>query len=487
MSEGDGAWDEYCLADFQSGMVRGEFSSRGLVEYYLDRIARVDVEGPELHAVLQLNDEAQELAGRLDDERACGQVRGALHGVPVLLKGNINTADHMTTTAGSLALRGFQPGHDAALVRSLRKAGAVILGKTNLSEWANFRSLHSSSGWSGEGGQTRNPYALDRNPSGSSSGSAVAVSANLCALAIGTETDGSIVSPASACGVVGMKPTVGLVSREGIIPISASQDTAGPLARTVADAALLLAVIADGLFKPMPAFGHSLQGLRLGYAPALADFLPAVDGIMESARQTLAGLGAVLIETDLMLPASLVEAEFEVMLYELKAGLEQYLQTYNASGTIKTLDDLIRSNQENAAISMQWFGQELFEQASKKGGLDEPAYISARETCRKLSREQGIDRVLSRFRLDALIGPSGSPAWKTDHILGDHFLGGSASLPAIAGYPNISVPAGFVQGLPVGLSIFSGAYSETQLLRVAQAFEGATMIRRKPGFAATVD
>jgi amidase len=498
MSGGD-AWrtdDGYegcSLARFQSAMEGGELSSTLLVEWYLDRIDRLDQHGPGLNAVLRLNEDAAAIAAQLDGERARGRVRGVLHGIPVLLKGNINTGDGMPTTAGSLALADFYPGSDAALVRRLRDAGAVILGKTNLSEWANFRSSHSSSGWSSEGGQTRNPYALDRSPGGSSSGSAVAVSADLCTLAVGTETDGSIVSPASFNGIVGIKPTMGAVSQEGIIPISRSQDTAGPMARNVTDAALLLAAMAEPGFslgdaRGLPARSNpGLRGVRLGFDPRQSGFLPAVDGVMESARDVLSALGAELVEIELAEDPVLHAAEMELMLYEIKHGLEAYLARYGASGGMKSLDDLVTFNREHAQAVMPWFGQEHFERASRKGSLDDPAYLEAKRICGLRSRELGIDRVMDSHRLDAIIGPSGSPAWKIDHVLGDHCLGGSASYPAIAGYPNITVPAGFVCGLPVGVSVFGRAFSERSLIGIALAFEQATLIRRKPGFEATAD
>jgi len=498
-SSRDGVFDEFTIEDFQAAMECGSLTSSGLVAYYQDRIDTLDRRGPGLPAVLQLNSDAASIADALDVERAGGTIRSRLHGIPVLLKGNINTDDSMSTTAGSLALSGFRPGSDAVLVARLRNAGAVILGKTNLSEWANFRSTHSSSGWSSEGGQTRNPYALDRNPSGSSTGSGVAVSANLCAVAVGTETDGSIISPASANGIVGLKPTVGLVDTAGIIPISVSQDTAGPMARTVADAAILLAAMSDSPQSPgalrhtglnldfLSAADPGLQGIRIGYAPLLEGFLPSVDGIMQTARQVLAALGATLVETELRMTPELGEAELEVMLFEFKQGLEDFLQLHAPTGHIKTLGEVIQFNRDNASAVLPHFGQELLIQASRKGGLDDPAYARAKKICMSHSREYGIDRVMTGHGLAAIMGPSGSPAWKTDYILGDHFIGGSASLPAIAGYPNITVPAGFVRGLPAGVSFFGTAHSETMLLRIALAFERATKIRRKPGFASSVD
>jgi len=482
----DGRYDDYGLADFQAAMGGGHLSSLKLVEHYLSRIDALDAHGPALKAVLQLNSDAQAIATGLDAERACGHIRGPLHGIPIMLKANINTGDGMTTTAGSLALRGFHPGSDAALVKRLREAGAVILGKTNMSEWANFRSTHSSSGWSSEGGQTRNPYAPDRSPGGSSSGSAVAVSANLCAAAVGTETDGSIISPASFNSIVGIKPTIGLVSQEGIIPISKSQDTAGPMARTVTDAAIMLAAMAEpealarmrsGLV-PGPVSG--LAGVRLGFAPSQSAFLPSVTALMHDAMDVLSSLGAELVEVALPDDHEMEAAELELMLYEIKDGLKGYLSAYGSDGGPRTIDDLIAFNREHAGDVMPWFGQELFERAVEKGSVDDPAYVRARDMCRLHSRDLGIDRVLGEHRLDAIIGPSGGPPWKIDHLLGDHCLGGTASYPAVAGYPNITVPAGFLHGLPIGLSIFGAAFSEPRLIGIALAFEAATHVRRAP-------
>ncbi|PKL75503.1 MAG: amidase [Candidatus Melainabacteria bacterium HGW-Melainabacteria-1] len=443
-----------------------------------------------------MNDEALVIAGRLDEERRHGSVRGPLHGIPILIKGNIDTGDALPTTAGSLALKGRLAPEDAPLVAGLRRAGAVILGKTNLSEWANFRSTHSSSGWSSEGGQTKNPYALDRNPSGSSSGSAVAVSANLCAAAVGTETDGSIISPSSVNGIVGIKPTIGAMSAQGIVPLSFSQDTAGPMARTVRDAALLLAAMANPgtmpiFLPPAGAESRDLRGLRLGVARNFCGFLPAVDGVFEEALRALRELGATAVEMRLEAEKAFDEAELDVMLYEFKHGIAEYLGrgSRNPSpSAARSLDDLIGFNRAHSAKVMPWFGQELFEMAAAKGGLGDEAYLKARALCVSASREGGIDAALQRDRLDAILAPSGSPAWKTDHVLGDHYMGGGCtSLPAAAGYPHISLPAGFIHGLPVGLSIFGPKYSEATLIRIASAFESATKVRRPPRFEASAD
>lgn len=486
----DDRYEGYGLDDFQNAMDDGRLSSAELVAYYLARIDQLDRHGPTLSAVLSLNAEAESMAARLDQERTQGRVRGPLHGIPVMLKANINTADGMPTSAGSLALRDSCPGKDAAFVRRLRDAGAVIIGKTNLSEWANFRSTHSSSGWSSLGGQTRNPYALDRTPGGSSSGSAVAVAAGLCAVAIGTETDGSIISPSSFNSLVGLKPSVGLVSQEGIIPIAHSQDTAGPMARSVADAAALLSVIAEpeSLARMHGDIVHAartdLRGVRLGFVPSQSAFLPSVEAAMREAGAVLAGLGAVLVETELPEDHAMEEAELELMLYEIRYGLQRYLSTYGSATGPRTIDELIAFNRENAAAVMPWFGQELFEMAAKKGSLDDPAYLSAKELCRSHARDMGLDRTMDADGLDAIIGPSGGPPWKIDHLLGDHCLGGTASYPAVAGYPNITVPAGFIHGLPFGVSIFGRAYSEPLLVGIAMAFEAATRARRAPGYMA---
>lgn len=507
-----GIYDEFSIDDFSSLYAKGELSSAALTDYYLGRIALLDGEsGPRLNSVLHLNSEALAIAERLDEERRRCAVRGPLHGIPILLKGNIDTADAMPTTAGSLALEGFHAPEDAPLVARLRRAGAVILGKTNLSEWANFRSAHSSSGWSSEGGQTKNPYALDRNPSGSSSGSAAAVSANLCSCAVGTETDGSIISPSSVNGIVGIKPTVGTISGEGIIPISKSQDTAGPMARTVRDASLLMAAMSDKKTltdtAAVSASGISdLRGLRLGVAKNYCGFNPAVDNLFEEATRIMKYLGAELIEMEIKAEAGFEEAELEVLLYEFKAGIAAYLKKHRketsqyrttrpgSTGsapppiTLCDIDDLIAFNRKNSDRIMPWFGQELFEKASARGSLADEAYIKARQLCIGASGERGIDAALKDHRLDAILAPSGGPAWMTDHVLGDHYSGGGCtSLPAAAGYPHITVPAGFIHGLPVGLSLFGTAWSEPILIRIAANYEAAAQKRKPPRFRASID
>ena len=430
--------------------------------------------------------------------------RGPLHGIPILIKDNIATADRMETTAGSLALVGSKPPRDAAIVARLREAGAVILGKTNLSEWANFRSTHSTSGWSGRGGQTKNPYALDRNPCGSSSGSGAAASANLCAVAVGTETDGSIVSPSSICGIVGIKPTVGLVSRSGIIPISASQDTAGPMARTVADAAALLTIIAgmDAL-DPATTRGnrkasgdytafldaHALQGARLGVVRTMFGNNEHVVRVMGEALAAMKKLGAEVIDpVQIESHGKVDESEFKVLLYEFKAGLNEYLASLKHAARRKTLADIIAFNDANRDREMPYFGQDIFLQAQAKGPLTAKEYLDAMKICRQLSTVEGIDAVMDKHRLDALVAPTTDPAYPTDLVLGDHYTGGGATtLPAVAGYPHITVPAGCVFGLPFGVSFFGRAWSEPRLIAIAYAFEQATKHRVAPRFLPTVE
>jgi amidase len=494
------AFDESTIADLQADMQSGRHTARSITELYLDRIGRIDKHGPSLASVIEVNPEAREIADRLDKERRAGRVRGPLHGIPVLIKDNIGTADRMRTTAGSLALEGFIPAQDSFVARRLRAAGAVLLGKTNLSEWANFRSTRPTSGWSGRGGQTRNPYALDRNPSGSSSGSAVAVSANLCAAAIGTETDGSIVSPSSVNGIVGIKPTVGLVSRSGIVPLSHRQDTAGPMARTVRDAAVLLGVLAgvdplDGQTGQSEGKAHpdytrfldaqGMKGARLGVARGFFGFHDKVDRLIEEAITVMKGLGATLVDpADIETTRMYDNADMEALLYEFKADINGYLAAAGENAAVHSLQELIAFNDANSEREMPYFSQELFCLAQKKGDLSNPEYGKAVEKVRRLSREEGIDATLSKHRLDAIIAPTDGPAWLTDWVSGDHYTGGSSSPAARAGYPSITVPAGFVHGLPVGISFFSRAFSEPLLIRLAYAFEQATRHRRPPQFLA---
>jgi amidase len=479
----------------------GRLSARTLTSAYLARIAALDRRGPALRAVIEVNPQALAIAEALDEERRTRGPRGALHGVPILIKDNIETQDHLMTTAGSLALEGWYAPEDAPVIARLRRAGAVILGKTNLSEWANFRSAHASSGWSGRGGQTRNPYALNRTPSGSSSGSAVAVAAQLCAVAVGTETDGSIVSPASINGIVGIKPTVGLVSRRGIVPISHSQDTAGPLARTVREAAVLLSVM-SGPDRDDPASAavgsrfettyeryvdaDGLRGARLGIARKFfADNAPLND-YLDHCVAILSRAGATIIDpADLPQHGAWAAPELEVLLYEFKAGLNKYFERLPPNFRVRSLDELIRFNTRSARESAL-FDQELLRQAAAKGGLDEPAYAAARAACLETTRTQGIDAVLAEHRLDAIVSLTAGPAWLIDEIDGDADSGGCSSPAAIAGYPHITVPAGLHRGLPVGLSFFGSAFSEPTLIRLASGFERVAGARVAPRFLASV-
>jgi amidase len=476
--------EEITIEDIGKGFQSGRFSSKTLVEACLARIDLIDRKGPAINAVIEINPDALRIAAELDREFKAKGPRGPLHGVPVLVKDNIDTAG-MHTTAGSLALLDAAPPKDAVLVTRLRAAGAVLLGKTNLSEWANFRGQHSTSGWSARGGQTRNPYALDRNPSGSSSGSAAATAAGLCAVAVGTETDGSIVSPASINGVAGIKPTVGLISRTGIIPISASQDTAGPMARTVRDAVLLLSALADAP-KDYAQFldPNGLRGARLGIVRKSFGFNADVDKLMDQSIAAMKGRGAEIIDPVEIPPdAKIGDPEMEVLLYELKAGLNAYLKS---RGRAETLASLIAFNEKNSPRELNYFGQELFEQSQKKGPLTDAAYLKARAECVRLTRTEGIDAVCAKYRLQALVAPTSCLAWLTDYVNGDSANGGCSTPPAVAGYPHITVPAGLVHGLPAGISFFGPAWSEPALIKVAYAFEQATKARRKPSFARSV-
>lgn len=491
--------EEATVAELQLGQERGSFTARDLVRGYLERIEAMDRRGPRLHSILETNPDAADIADALDRERKARGPRGPMHGIPVLLKDNVDTADRMTTTAGSLALEGWVARADAGVAARLRAAGAVLLAKTNMSEWANIRSTHSTSGWSARGGQCRNPYVLDRNPCGSSSGSAAAVCANLGAVAVGTETDGSIVCPASANGVVGLKPTVGLVSRSGIIPISHTQDTAGPLCRTVSDAAALLSALA-GADPRDPATTWSvrhvqpdyrrflepagLRGMRIGVARAkFFGYSGVTDRLAEEALAVLRAEGAVLLDpADIPHVGEYDDAELEVLLYELKADLNSYLARTGPESTVKTLEDVIHFNERHRDREMPYFGQELFLQAQEKGPLTSPSYVAALKRCRRLSRARGIDAVMARLRLDALVAPTGSPAWPIDLVNGDHFTGSSSTPAAVAGYPSISVPMGFAYGLPVNLSFIGRAWSEPTLFQAAYAYEQATKHRRPPRY-----
>jgi amidase len=495
---------EATIAELQRAQSEGRVTARALAEAYLARMDAIDTAGPKLASVIERNPDALAIADSLDRDRKEGRLRGILHGIPILIKDNIATADRMETTAGSLALVGAKPPRDASIVARLRAAGAVILGKTNLSEWANFRSLRSTSGWSGRGGQTKNPYALDRNPCGSSSGSGVAAAANLCAGAIGTETDGSIVCPSSICGIVGIKPTVGLASRSGIVPISATQDTAGPMARTVADAAALLTAMA-GIDDRDPATRrgarrasvdyttfldtNALKGARLGIARKMFGRNEHVAKVMEKTIASMKMLGAEVIDpVEIESIDKLAEVEWEVLLYEFKAELNKYLAGLGAAAPRKTLADLIAFNDSNRDREMPYFGQEIFLQAQAKGPLTEKEYIKALEFCRRSSTVEGIDAVMGKHKLDALVAPTTDPAYPIDLINGDHSTGaGSSVLPAVAGYPHTTVPAGRIFGLPVGVSFFGRAWSEPRLIALAYAFEQATKCRVAPRFLPTAD
>jgi amidase len=495
--------DETTISDLQDAMKSGKLTSRSITEKYLARIDQIDKQGPAINAILELNPDALSIADAMDTERKDKGPRGPLHGIPVLIKDNIDTADKMMTTAGSLALLGSRASKDSTVAQRLRDAGAVILGKTNLSEWANIRSNHSTSGWSGRGGQTKNPYALDRNPCGSSSGSGAAVSANLAAAAIGTETDGSIVCPSSTCGVAGIKPTVGLVSRTGIIPISHTQDTAGPMCRTLRDAAILLGALtgidsADAATADSREHSYTdytqflkedgMRGARIGVVRRAFGFNEDVDKVMEAALATMKKQGAVLVDpAPIETAGKFGESEFTIFLYELKADLNAYLAKLGPNAPVKTLKDIIDFNEKNRDKEMPYFGQDTFLQSEGKGPLTTQEYIDAVAKARELARKEGIDATMDKNNLDALVGPTGGPAWLTDHINGDSFGGGSSSTAAVAGYPNITVPAGFVHGLPVGISFFGRAWSEPVLLRVAYAFEQATKVRKAPGFAPTLN
>jgi amidase len=475
--------EEATLIGLQEGLVSGRWTSAQLVEKYLARIQEIDKSGPRLNSVIELNPEAAAIAAALDQERKGKGLRGPLHGIPILIKDNIDTGDKMMTSAGSLALASSVP-KDAELVSRLRAAGVVILGKTNLSEWANFRSSHSTSGWSGRGGQTHNPYALDRNPSGSSSGSGVAVSASLCAAAVGTETDGSIVSPSSVNGIVGIKPTVGLIPGAGIVPISHRQDTAGPMARTVADAALLLGVLAGATYG-QALVANGLKGARIGVARQVFGFNDQVDRVINAAIDTLKSLGAEIIDPAIIPTYSkLSEPENEALLYEFKADLNAYLES--RGGPLRSLKDVIEFNEKNRDRELKWFGQDNMTKAEAKGPVTGRAYVDLAAKLNRLSKREGIDVVMSKLALDALVAPTDGPAWPTDYVNGDHFTGGSSTPSAVAGYPHVTVPAGFVLGLPVGMSFFGSPRTEVKLIKYAYSFEQATNARRPPQFLPTV-
>lgn len=495
--------DETTVADLQDAMHSGKYTARSIVEKYLARIAQIDKSGPAVNSVIETNPDALEIADALDEERKAKGPRGPLHGIPVLIKDNIATADRMQTTAGSLALLESKPPADAFIAKQLRDAGAVILGKTNLSEWANIRSNHSISGWSGRGGQTKNPYALDRNPCGSSSGTGAGISANLAAVGIGTETDGSIVCPSSANGLAGIKPTVGLVSRHGIIPISHTQDTAGPMCRTVRDAAILLGALtgvdasdtatgpsAGKSFKDYTQFLKSdgLRGARIGVLRKAFGFSPAVDRLMEAALEVMKKQGATLVDpVEFETYGKFGDSEFLGFMYELKADLNAYLAWLGPNTPVKSLKEIIEFNEKNPAKEMPFFGQENFLKAEAKGPLTTPEYIEAIKKNHELAGKEGIDATMDKHKLDAIVAPTGGPAWLTDIVNGDSFGGGSSEFPAVSGYPNVNVTAGFDFGLPVGISFFGRAWSEPTLIRLAYAYEQATKFRKAPRFLAHVE
>lgn len=489
-------FQEFTIEQLQEGYSNGDFTVTDVVRAYLDRISEIDDSGPQLNAVLQINPDALVIAAQLDSELKEGRSRGPMHGVPVLLKDNIDTHDRMATTAGSRALAGSYPLKDSFIAWRLREAGAVIIGKANLSEWANFRGNLSSSGWSGAGGQTRNPYIIDRNPCGSSSGSGVAVSANLCMVAIGTETNGSIVCPSTANGIVGIKPTVGLLSRSGIVPISFTQDTPGPMARTVRDAALALGAMTgvdSSDVRTLESSGKlhndytvflkedGLAGKRIGWLTSARGQHFKVDTLMQKAVELIRSKGAEVIEIDRLYDRKVDAYSFTVLLYEFKDGLNKYFASLGENAPVKNISELIDFN-INDSIELRYYDQELVIMAAGKGNLTSDEYVTAYNGMMKGVREEGIDRVMKEYDLDAFIAPTGSPAWKTDLINGDSYTVSSSSPAAIAGYPNITVPMGFVDGLPVGISFFGTAWSEPLLLEIAYSWEAATSYRRSPEF-----
>ncbi|HEX3086231.1 MAG TPA: amidase [Pyrinomonadaceae bacterium] len=496
--------DELTIAELQSGMTSGKFTAHSITRTYLDRIDEIDKRGPAINSVIELNPDAMAIAEPLDSERKAGRVRGPLHGIPVLIKDNVGTHDRMTTTAGSLALGGSIPPQDSFVAKKLRDAGAIIIGKTNLSEWANFRSSHSSSGWSGRGGQTKNPYVLDRNPCGSSSGTGAAIAANLATVGVGTETDGSVVCPSNANSLVGIKPTLGLISRAGIVPIAHSQDTAGPMCRTVTDAAILLGALSgvdprdDATKQPpgmaqLPGWAYTrfleadgFKGARIGVHRKGFGFNDAVDKLMNDCIDIIKRRGATIIDpADIPTAGKFDDSELEVLLYEFKADLNEYLRSLGPRAPVKSLKEIIDFNEQYRDREMPWFGQDIMIKAQAKGPLTDKAYRDALAKNHQLSRKEGIDVVMDKNKLDALIAPTGGPAWTTDWVNGDHFTGGYSTTSAVAGYPHITVPAGYVFGLPVGLSFFGRAWSEPTLIKFAYAFEQATKARRSPQFLPT--
>jgi amidase len=490
--------DEKTITELRKSIDAGTETAVSITEKYLARIEEIDAAGPKLNSIIELNPDAVDIAQSLDRVR---RARGPLFGIPVLIKDNIETADKMQTTAGSLLLEGNRARKDAFIVNRLRLAGAIVIGKTNLSEWANFRSTRSTSGWSGRGGLTKNPYALDRNTSGSSSGSGAATAANLCCVSIGTETDGSIVSPSTTNGIVGIKPTLGLVSRSGIIPLAHSQDTAGPMCRTVRDAAILLTAIAgkdpgdsatSGIRRNENYVEYlnpdGLRGRRIGVGRQFFGFNDRVDAVMEEAVRAMKDAGAVIVDpVDMATKGAYNDTELEVLLYEFKADINKYLAGLGPAARYKSLKDLIAGNVRMRAREMPFFNQELFELAQEKGPLTEKKYRDALAANHRLSQKEGIDAVMAKHKVDAIIAPTGGPAWTTDLVNGDHYAGDSSTPPAVSGYPAITVPAGFVRGLPVGITFFGRAWSEPVLIKFAYAFEQATNVRRAPRFLPTIE
>lgn len=491
--------EEITISQLQAGYRDGCYTVKDVVAAYIDRINEIDKNGPALNSIIMVNPDAISIAEELDREIKEGRIRGPLHGIPVVLKDNIDTHDRMPTTAGATVLRNSFPASDSFVAKKLREAGAVILAKANLSEWANYRASPSSSGWSAIGGQTKNPYILDRNPCGSSSGSGVAVSANLCVVGIGTETNASIVCPANNNGIVGIKPTVGLISRSGIIPISFTQDTPGPLTRTVEDAAICLGAL-TGIDQTDPKSLAStgmypedytqflktdgLKGKRIGYYKRASGYSDAVDELVKKAIEQMELLGATVIDINDNIESGYGNASSLVLSYEFKDGLRRYFERLGDKAPVKNLKELIEFNLKDS-IELKYFNQKVFERSEARGDLDDPEYKKALATMLKASRDDGIDRIMNINRLDALIAPTGAPAWKTDLILGDRFIGGSSSPAAVSGYPAISLPMGFIKGLPVGITFFGRAWSEPVLLEAAYSYEQATRHRKAPGFIPT--
>jgi amidase len=492
----DNSWiEELTIRQLQQGYKEGKYTVKDVVKVYLNRISEIDKNGPMLNSIIEINPDALNIAGELEKEAAEGKPGGSLYGVPVILKDNIDTHDRMATTAGATALRNSFPGSDSYVARKLREAGAIIIAKSNLSEWANFRAKMSSSGWSAIGGQTRNPYVLDRNPCGSSSGSGVAVSANLCMVAIGTETNGSIVCPSNNNGIAGVKPTVGLISRSGIVPISFTQDTPGPMARTVEDVAITLGALTGidstdsktfasqgKFFTDYTGFlkKDGLKGKRIGLFKKAMGFSDKVDTLMNKTVAYLKANGAEVVGIEFPKGLNYEDASFQVLLYEFKDGLNKYFAGHNGS-SVKNIKDLIQFNKSDS-VELKYFDQNLLEQADQKGDLNSTEYKKALATMTKATRDDGIDKVMNTYRLDAIMAPTGSPAWKTDMLLGDHFVGGSSSLAAISGYPAITVPMGFIDDLPVGVTFFGRAWNESILLEIAYSYEQGTKHRKTPKY-----